>query len=62
MFEELEGRAKLAAMLQWVARNMLRIKDFNFSSPSPFREQIDGTVDYIRECIDNTLEEGLEDS
>ena len=42
--------------LKWVARNMLRIKDFNFTSPSPYREQIDSTVDYIINSIDETLE------
>ena len=42
--------------LAWVARNMLRIKDFNFTSPSPYREQIDSTVDYIINSINETLE------
>ena len=42
--------------LEWVARNMLRIKYFNFTSPSPYREQIDSTVDYIINSIDETLE------
>lgn len=42
--------------LEWVARNMLRIKDFNFTSPNPYREQIDDTVDYIINSINETLD------
>ena len=43
------------AKLEWVARNIERIKDFNFSNGNPYKKQIDETVDYIIESIQNVL-------
>jgi len=59
IFTESDEKDQLVAKLEWVARNILRIKDFNHTSPNPYREQIDKTVDYIRRSIFETL--GTED-
>jgi len=56
LFTENEREEELAGKLKWAARNLLRIKDFNFTSPSPYRDQIDGVVDYIRASISEVVE------
>jgi hypothetical protein len=56
MFTENEREEQLAGKLKWVARNILRIKDFNHYSANPYRDQIDGVVDYIRESISGLVD------
>lgn len=58
MFTEDDERDRLRAKLEWVARNILRIKDFAYSGDQ-YRDGVNSAVDYIRKSIFDTL--GTED-
>jgi len=45
---------RLRAELEWVARNILRIKDFAHYGDM-YRDEVNGVIDYVRESIFKTL-------
>lgn len=58
MFTENEEKDKYRQKLEWVARNLPRIKDFAFTG-DVYRVQINESVDYIIKSINKTL--GIEE-
>ena len=54
MKDDKASEEQLRQKLEWVARNILRIKDFAFTGDT-YRDGVNNSVDYIRESIFKTL-------